>query len=150
MRNEEIGEVSGPIEIERVIDDSDGRVYERKGVELFILDGTYDTEGDAFLPECELIYANPVPIINGAYSEAVIGAADLYREGKSLMADLFIMYDSQERLILETGAKLWATAYGQITKQQPIKGGRISIYGMHITGVILGNYRNPDPRIASL
>jgi hypothetical protein len=116
MRSDEIGDLSGPVEVERVIDGADTRTYDKKSVEVLILDGVPDSRDDCFVPHSELTFENPVPVVRA--QDDVIGWATLYRQGKSLMADLFLRYDSEERLLLETGGKLYPGVNGAVTSAE--------------------------------
>jgi hypothetical protein len=149
MPSDEIGDLSGPVEIERVIDGSETRTYDKKGVEVLILDGLPDSVGDAFVAHCELEFENPVPVVRDERGKEIIGTAVLYRQGKSLLADLFLRYDSEERLVLETGGKLYPGVAGAITGAELSDGlvhkrivsARIQRIGLHIAS-------NVDPRIS--
>ncbi len=121
------------------------RTFDLKAVEVLILDGEPDMQGEGFAADCEIEFENPVPITRDhsrAFSD-VIGTAVLYRQGRSLVADLFVAYDTPERLCLEQGAGLYPSVGGTTFGRD----GQ-TITQAQITTVALTLARNADPRIA--
>lgn len=89
------------------------RTYDVLNVEVAVLDGVVDSLEEAFATDCALEYMNPVPLIREGGE--VIGSADLYRTGNVLTADIFLRYDSEERLSLEAGLRIYPSLHG-VTK----------------------------------
>ena len=145
MRNDEIGDVSGPIEIERVIDEENGRTFDRLAVEILILDGKKDGQGEKFCSECNVTFETPIPVTRQGYEAEVIGWAHPFLDGNRLMADIFIRYDSPERLLIESGEKIYPSATGIIVDKVGS-----TVHSFDLKGVALHLSPNSDSRIGAV
>lgn len=141
-------------EVENLLDETT-RTYDKQGVEVLILDDVADDVGDRFPPDAELTFENPVPLFRGGgdWNKRLtdyIGSANLYRQGKSLLADFFIIYDSPERLALEIGTRIYPGIMGAIIETRGLPDGTRQITKANIRGIQLHMTRNADSRIPSV
>lgn len=96
-----------PPVIERVITEEDGKTYRARACLVKTIEGPFATDGFRGFS-----FPNPVPVhsVDGRR----IGFAELEWDGKQLMAEVVIDYASQERLLIETGEKLYARPVGVV------------------------------------
>lgn len=164
MRNcEKLDDISGPTAVDRVIDETNARTFDMLGVEVLILDNQTDGDNEIF-EGCEVLFENPVPIFRSGPSresfDLAIGTASLYLEGKRVMADMFLAYDTPERLSIEAGEKLYPAVEGSrleldMSKATLDSSGIISLGPLSITKIcvralVLSISPNSDPRIGPL
>ena len=126
-------------------EESQARTYDKVGVEIAILDGTSDSRGMSFASDCVIEFNNPVPLTRCPRPSLIdiIGTAVLYRQGKQILADMFIRHDSPERLLLETSS---AKLYPAIEEGAQLQEGGVRSH-VTIQGISLGLARNLDSRI---
>lgn len=155
--SEKVVEVSGeeikalPSEGEQIREDTEFKTYDLLAVPVLNLDGVPDSTGDIF-ENCELKFDNPVWLTIGWTSspalDDLLGSASLYYnpDRTQLLADLFIRYDSPERLLLETGEScLYPSVMGiTFAREGPC------VRGAKITAIRIGLGRNADSRIEPL
>lgn len=93
-------------EVDRVIDGAETKTLAVKGVVAYLSSGSLDfTESNIFLD-------NPVPVLG--LGDSVVGYATISLQGQSLVAELFLRYDSEERLLVENGESLYPHINGEM------------------------------------
>jgi hypothetical protein len=143
--------------IDRVIDGDEVRTFDRHDVEVMILDSRPDWQGESF-EGCQIEVVNPVPVTRDFDRDAVIGWATISQEGNRLVASIFIRYDCPERLLIETGAKMYPAIGGNILGREESKTtqivGEVVLGGKHtkvtklkVTQLGICVSRNSDDRI---
>lgn len=100
---EQLTIVEGELKMARVLDLSAVESYKAKVV-LAYLEPEEGAEIQ-FDPACVFEVYNPVKVATDEMGEDVIGHANVYTDGKRLLADLFLTRDCPQRLDIETGAK---------------------------------------------
>lgn len=117
------------------------------GVDIQYLDGKDDGSGSIIDEATAIEYNGPVPVYSDIECkyEQLIGHASLYVENKLLKGDLFIKYNSPERLCIEEGVKLYPALCGTIKVRE---GAHVKLCG--VTGVSLTASKNADDRIKSV
>lgn len=93
--------------IERVITEEEGKTYRARAALVKTLEGPFDTKNFQ-----GFTFANPVPVLSADGRN--IGFANLEWDGRQLMAEVVIEYASQERLLAETGQKIYARPEGYV------------------------------------
>jgi hypothetical protein len=117
------------------------------GVDIQYLDGK-NVDNYAIIDEFTAIeYNGPVPVYSSidCKLEQLVGHASLYVEGKLLKGDLFIKYNSPERLCIEEGVKLYPALCGTIKVRE---GAHVKLCG--VMGISLTVDKNIDDRIKSV
>src|SRR5688572_30335510 len=92
---EPIGDVSGEIAFDKVINLNDVKLFRRKAVVAYLEGAVYD-----FGP-ASVSFDNPVPVFDD--DDKKLGYAVLKKEGNRLIADISIDYQCEERLLIENG-----------------------------------------------
>ncbi len=108
-----------PENVERIIDADEIRTFERKGVEVWILDGFEDGNGCSH-DGCLVEFENPVPVIreNKTDPDNLLGYAALYLQGNVLTADMSLRYDVPERLAIEVCAGVYPSVNGVLLEAE--------------------------------
>ncbi|NDD54464.1 hypothetical protein EBZ39_11410 [bacterium] len=93
-------------EVDRVIDGAETKTLAVTGVVAHLSSGSLDfTDSNIFLD-------NPVPVLG--LGDLVVGYATISLQGQSLVAEVFLRYDSEERLLVENGESLYPHINGQM------------------------------------
>lgn len=109
VQEESIGRLTGPAEIERVVDSETTRLLRCTAVVLdrdtrMSVDGLYGASAPT--PDSTV---SPIPV-GRKDSGQVIGTASVVWQGHRLIASLVLVYDCPERLLLQTGERMYAEA----------------------------------------
>jgi hypothetical protein len=131
----------------RVINGNDVKTYTIK-TEVFIFDNEHQLERRANFEHCKIVCEPVVSVIGDAGN--IIGCATLHKEGKSIYAELFIDYETPERLDLEIeGKRLYPHLHGHYVTS-PSHGGAPKATSYHVYNLILNRNRDTDPRIGPI
>jgi hypothetical protein len=133
---------------ERVFTQEDGRLYERSAIEVWLPGG----------PTPRGLYC--FDKLQGVYRDAkdakAIGAANLSRSRDTIIADLWLAYDSPERLDIENGEQLYLVpvieedteaAGRHLLAQRILRAPLAEATYYRITRLVLSRQRHPDSRI---
>jgi hypothetical protein len=107
---ENVGTLDGDAPVERVITQDEVKLYRSKGVVTYLDGGIYD-----FGAASVTFKANPVPVLNDDNKTIGFASVTVVRDEsgrRSLVADIAIDYSTEERLLAETGEKLWPRVFG--------------------------------------
>ena len=103
-------------EVDRVIDVAETKTLVLNGVIAHLSSGSFNfTDTNIFLD-------NPVPVLG--LSESVVGYANISLQGQSLVAEVSLRYDSEERLLVENGENIYPHLNGEM-----VLDGKVSFKG---------------------
>lgn len=125
--------------------DENTRLYRARTVLTYLDSGAFNMRG------AKLGWRSPTPVQDSDGNE--IGFASLRNEGDRIEADLTIEYDTEERLLAETGSGLYARFFGSMTfgalplldLQKPL-----IVLAMRVDGIKLTTHKPADLRLLPL
>jgi len=151
---DEIGDLKGVSAVDRTVEEYDPNVgaeegetvhtFDMLGVEIQYLDGQDDQDNAIINKNTVIEYTSPVPVYSSIECKAsqLLGHASLYIESNCLKGDLFIKYNSPERLGIEEGIKL----YPGLCAKLKVRNGA-TVVSCSVTGITLTINKNIDNRI---
>lgn len=137
------------IEVDRVIDGSDVKTFSVKGVLAFLDSPSLDFTGT------NIYLDNPVPVLGVSESQVGYASVSLRESGAgSLLADVFLRYDSEERLLIETGENLYLKVNGRMFLAEAVQKGSLDMYAhktpvlsIYVDSISLSRTSSSDSRI---
>lgn len=139
-------------EVDRVIDGADVKTLNVKGIVAFLDSPSMDFTGTAIYLD------NPVPVLGLGDNQIGHATVSLKESGSgSLMADVFLRYDSEERLLIDNGEDLYLKLNGRMFLAETVQKGSLEMYSnkapvlsIHVDSISLSRSRSSDSRVPAI
>lgn len=139
-------------EVDRVIDGSEVKTVNLYGTLAFLNSPNLD------FSTTSIYLDNPVPVLG--LDDTQVGHANISLKttgSQSLVANVFLRYDSQERLLLDNGESLYLRVNGRMHVAEAVHKGAIDLYSnkstvlaIYVDNLSLQRTAPSDSRIAAL
>lgn len=146
-----IGVLDGNPVVDRVYVQAETKTAEYHDRVVAILDGVPNNNGEIF-SEAEIEFHNPVWVTHASETpniKNIVGSANLSVRDSKVYADIFLMYDSPDRLAIESGLPVKPCLSGYVNSFRRDSNDNIVVQKMTVKSLVLALH-NADARIESL
>lgn len=134
--------VEGELKMAKVLDLGAGKALKVRGV-LALIDAAPQAEYQ-FASDCTFEVYNPIKVTSDEEGEDVIGHANVYTDGKRLLADMFITRECPQRLDIENKKNLFPVTSFELIETEGDVFQRLLVRHVYLSSV------NPDERLPAI
>jgi hypothetical protein len=134
--------VDGELKMAQVLDLGAGKALKVRGI-LAFLEAAPEAEYQ-FAPDCKFEVYNPIKVTSDEEGEDVIGHANVYTDGKRLLADMFITRECPQRLDIENKKNLFPVTSFELLETEGDVFKRLLVRHVYLSSV------NPDERLPAI